>query len=964
MADSARILVIESVTADPNWLSRLLSDVGYPVHGVPDLSRAVAVLARSPHPAVSPGLVVWQGTPLNGERDADFKAHLQRLDIPLLWLLPSDLAPPAVEAWAGNCLVDYVVAPHRPEDLIARVKLHLTYQARTAARDRARQQTDPVLNADDITQSAIFNAIPDLLLRLRADGTYLDRLSGRDVTHLPGTDCYEGQKVHDLLPPELFDLRLRHIEQALATGKMQRYKQQFELNGALHHEECRVIKLTDDEVLVIVRDITERELANQRLQQQLKQERAIAHITDQIHRSLELETIFKAVVHTVWETLACNRVLIYRFNPDWSGQIVAEAVSPEWLPLMPLQESNPALTQRAVAQADCLSWSDQGMGVTLPDTYIQSHQAEWWSQSTQVKRVEDIYQANFEPCYLDFLEQLQARAYLIVPIYDGEVMWGLLTLYQNDAPRQWQNSDVAIVSQTGTQLSIAVQQSELFQHIRTASLELAAAKEVAETASKAKSVFLANMSHELRTPMNAILGFAQLLDQDDALPKTQREYTQTILRSGEHLLGLINSVLDLSKIEAGRVDIAANEVRLSEFLQGVHAMLAQQAQRQQITLTLAMGDALPTKIRTDDGKLRQVLINLLGNAIKFTTEGGVTLRVFPASAPRSALGKAQSLAQTTLIFEVIDTGPGITPREQYRIFEAFEQTRTGQSVVDGTGLGLTISSRFVEMLGGNMMLCSTLGEGSTFRVSLPVEVVTEIAPVIQGNSPAREKVVGLLPGQRHYSILIADDNRLNRQIAMEMLSPLGFELWEAENGAEALSQWEIHQPDLILMDIRMPIMDGYDATEAIRTQAQALDPTRSVKIIAVTAAVLDQEPEKAIAAGCDDFLSKPVQLNQLIEKVGQHLGLAYRFDVLTAAPTPETTTAILQPQNLLVMSDSWIRSLHRTAVLCNDQDMETLIKQIPNQHQQLRQALLEKTQQLKFEVILELTEAALLGVEG
>ncbi|MDA0866207.1 MAG: response regulator, partial [Cyanobacteria bacterium] len=872
---------------------------------------------------------------------------------------------------AGDCLLDYLTAPYTTEDIVARVKLHLAYHHRQQSL-LARHRDPPLPSVgitpppDPATQQAVFNAIPDLLLRLRSDGTYLDRLSGGDVVSLTNPEKCRDSTVQDLMPPGLADVRLHHIERALATGEMQRYKQQFEYGGNICHEECRVIKLTDDEVLVIVRDITERELANQRLQQQLKQERAIAHITDQIHRSLELATIFKAVVQTVWETLACDRVLIYRFNPDWSGQIVAEAVSPNWVPLMPLQENNPTLIQRAVAQAGCLTWSGQDMGFTLPDTYIQSRQEQWWSQSTHIKSVEDIYQANFDACYLDFLEQLQARAYMIVPIYDGEVMWGLLTLYQNDAPRQWQDSDLAIVSQTGTQLSIAVQQSELFQHIKTASLELAAAKEVAETASKAKSVFLANMSHELRTPMNAILGFAQLLDQDEALLKTQREYTQTILRSGEHLLGLINSVLDLSKIEAGRVDIATNEFGLRTFLQGVHSMLAQQAQSKQITLTLAISDALPTTIRTDDGKLRQILINLLGNAIKFTTEGGVTLRVFPDQTLRNTIGKAQSLTQTSLVFEVIDTGPGITPREQYRIFEAFEQTCMGQSVVDGTGLGLTISSRFVEMLRGNMMLCSALGEGSTFRVSLPVEVVTESVSMASENTPLQpnEKVLGLVSGQRIHRILIVDDNLLNRQIAKEMLSPLGFELWEAENGEEAIAQWAVHRPDLILMDIRMPIMDGYDAAQAIRTQATALNQTPPVKIIAVTAAVLDQEPEKEIAAGCDDFLSKPVQLNQLMEKIGQHLDLAYRFDVLTTVPTPDETAATLQPQNLLVMSDSWIRALHRAAVLCNDQDIETLLIQIPDQHQQLRQVLLEETRQLKLEVILELTEAALLGVDG
>jgi signal transduction histidine kinase/DNA-binding response OmpR family regulator len=942
-------------------LSHLFNNKGYQVSCAPDLTTAVIVLTTSP-----PDMVVLAEPVIALEdNSAHLKTNLQRLNIPLLWVETSGCDRRAVEGWAEGCILDYVTAPYTDDEIIARVKLHLLYQQRPDQQRPARIDTT-LASGQDATQEAIFNAIPDLLLRLRADGTYLSRLSGGDVAGLPGTENYCGRKIHDVLPPALVDLRLHHIEQALATGQIQRYKQQFELDGTVCHEECRVVKLTDDEVLVIVRDITARELAHQRLQQQLKQERAIAYITDQIHRSLELDSIFQAVVQTVWETLECDRVLIYRFNPDWSGQIVAEAVSPNWVSLMPLQESNPALTQRAVAKTGCFTWSGQDMGVTLPDNYIQSHQEAWCSQSTHVRRVEDIYQANFDACYLDFLEQLQARAYLIVPIYDGEVMWGLLTLYQNDAPRQWQDSDVAIVSQTGTQLSIAIQQSELFQHIKTASLELAVAKEVAETASKAKSVFLANMSHELRTPMNAILGFAQLLDQGTALSKTQREYIQTILRSGEHLLGLINSVLDLSKIEAGRVNVAANEFRLGEFLQGVHSMLVQQAQSKQIELTLTMGDTLPTAIRTDDGKLRQILINLLGNAIKFTTEGGVTLRVFQAPTPRNTIAKAQALAQTRLIFEVRDTGPGITPREQHRIFEAFEQTRMGQSVVDGTGLGLTISSRFVEMLGGNMMLCSTLGKGSTFRVALPVEIATALvtpAPEVH-TLQTTGKVMGLMPGQATHRVLLVDDNTLNRQIAIEMLHPLGFEIIEAENGKEAVAQWETHQPHLILMDIRMPLMDGYDAIRAIRSRETDVGKMPAVKIIAVTAAVLDQEPEKAIAAGCDDFLAKPVQLNQLVEKVGHHLGLAYHFEVLTTPPTADEITDMLQPQNLLVMSDSWIRALHHAAVLCNDKDIETLLEQIPAQHQQLKQILLDQTQQLKLEVILELAEAALLGVDG
>ncbi|MGD1907425.1 MAG: response regulator [Leptolyngbyaceae cyanobacterium] len=960
MADSAHILVVEIACPEPAWLRDLLGQAGYSVTRATNLKAATTILQACP-----PDLAVVSGiaAELDTGSATELRGALNKLDVPLLWLEAAGSDRGSVMTWAEGCIVDYVAAPYRDDEILARVNLHLRYQCRP---QMSRTSSPEIKPENDATQAAIFSAIPDLLLRLRSDGTYLDRLSGGDVVHFPGTESFQGRKIHDFMPPALVDLRLQHIEQALTTGTMQRYKQSFEQNGSLCYEECRVVKLTDDEVLVIVRDITAREQASQRLQQQLKQARAIAHIMEQVHRSLDLEQIFMAVVQTVWETLACDRVLIYRFNPDWSGKIVAEAVSPNWVPLMPLQDTNATLTQIAVAQTGCLTWSGQEMGVTLPDTYIQSRQEEWWVQDTQIKCVEDIYRANFDECYLDFLEQLQARAYLIVPIYDGDVMWGLLSLYQNDAPRQWQENDLAIAAQTGTQLSIAVQQSELFQHIKTASLELAAAKEVAETASKAKSVFLANMSHELRTPMNAILGFAQLLEQGGGGTPTQQEYVQTILRSGEHLLGLINSVLDLSKIEAGRIEIAQSEFRLGEFLQGVHTMLTQQAQRKRISLTLVTSESLPPVIQADEGKLRQILLNLMGNAIKFTTEGSVTLRVLPTSTPRNTVAKAQALAQMSLIFEVTDTGPGITPREQYRIFEAFEQTRMGQSVVDGTGLGLTISSRFVEMLGGTMMLCSTPGQGSIFRVVLPVTVIpesTETAPDPH-SLKTPDKVVGLTAGQQTRQIMVVDDNAVNRQIAIEMLHPLGFEVVEAEDGQDAVAKWEAERPDLILMDIRMPLMDGYDAVRAIRAQEGEGNSASPVKIIAVTAAVLDQEPEKAIAAGCDDFLSKPVQLNQLVEKIGHHLGLAYRFDVITTPPPPDETAAILQPRNLLVMSDSWIRSLHRAAVLCNDKDIEALLGQIPAQHQPLQRALLEQTQQLKLEVILELTEAALLGVDS
>ncbi|MEB3266988.1 MAG: response regulator [Leptolyngbya sp.] len=836
-----------------------------------------------------------------------------------------------------------------------------------------RKAAEAALQTSEATQRAILSAIPDLLVRLDRHGTLLDCLNSGEMSSIVDMEAFQsayGRLPHtfDIMPRPMAERRMKAIQAALATGIMQRYQQPIEIDGVAHYEESRVMRIGADQVLVMIRDITDRVQAEQQVKQKLAQEQAIAHITGLVHSSLDLEAVLAQTVQALWQLLACDRVLTYRFNPDWSGEIVAEAVAPGWTPLLGIPD--PALAQ-ALDQTACLTQVVTDQGLALPDTYLQDTQGRWDPANYGVRVVHDVAVMAWPPCYRELMATLQARAYLIAPIYSHQTLWGLLCLYQNHSPRHWQDSDIHILTQAASQVGLAVQKAELFQQVQQKSEELATARDTAEAANRAKSAFLANMSHELRTPLNAILGFAQVLQQEPNLAPAHQKSLQTILRSGEHLLDLINEVLDLSKIEAGRMDLQPQTFHLPEFLETLQAMLAPQAQGKGLAFTLQRTETLPPLGIGDQGKLRQVLINLLGNAIKFTRQGTVTLRVLalgmptpgahPSTDPPPA-NTAQSIG-----FEVVDTGIGIDPSEQYRIFNAFEQTALGKITPHGTGLGLTISCRLVEMMGGQLMLCSTPGQGSTFRVVVPLgmAIADQAAEVPRLGEHGLESrsIQGLAPQQPTYRILVVDDQPLNRQVLVQLLQPLGFEVLEAVDGAAAIAQWQTTQPHLMLLDMRMAGVDGYDTLQAIRAQ-EAQQPQRPpVKIIAVTATVLPADQERAIALGCDDWLSKPVQRSELLAALARHLALRYTYtDLHPTVESPETVTTPLDWQDLTVMTDGWVRSLHDAVLRCNDYHIETLLEDIPAPHQRLRNTLQQYTEQFQLEAILALTEAYLTSV--
>ena len=387
------------------------------------------------------------------------------------------------------------------------------------------------------------------------------------------------------------------------------------------------------------------------------------------------------------------------------------------------------------------------------------------------------------------------------------------------------------------------------------------ARDKAEGANRAKSAFLASMSHELRTPLNAILGFSQLMSRDRGLTKDQQDNLTIINRSGEHLLSLINDVLEMSKIEAGRTAVHETDFALHQLLADMEDMFRLRADSKNLTLLFERDESVPEYVHGDEGKLRQILINLISNAIKFTDEGGVTLRIGyqdQESAPR-------------LLFEVEDTGVGIAEDELEHLFEAFVQTRSGRSMQEGTGLGIPISREFVRMLGGELTVRSEVGLGSTFAFQMRARA-TDSCDEIKEKDVRR--VIGLEPEQPEYRILVVEDREENRRLLTRLLRPLGFLVREAHNGAEALEMWEDFSPHLIWMDMRMPVMDGYEATQRIRASTKG----QATVIIAITASAFEEDRTMILSAGCDDFVRKPFRENEVYDKMHQHLGVRFVYD--------------------------------------------------------------------------------------
>jgi two-component system sensor histidine kinase/response regulator len=461
------------------------------------------------------------------------------------------------------------------------------------------------------------------------------------------------------------------------------------------------------------------------------------------------------------------------------------------------------------------------------------------------------------------------------------------------------------------------------------------------------------------------------MSRDSTLSIEHQQNLRIINRAGEHLLNLINDILEMSKIEAGRTTLNLSSFDLIHLLDNLQEMLNIRAVAKGLELMFEYAPDLPRYVKTDASKLRQILLNLLGNAIKFTETGSVTLRVSSVISHLSFVNdqklRTNNQGQMTINFEVTDTGSGISPEEFTQLFQAFGQTETGRKSQQGTGLGLAISRKYVRLMGGEISVSSTIGVGSTFTFYIPISLASPSE--IQTTTTPHRQVIGLAPDEGEYRILVVDDANDSRWPLVKLLTSIGFSVREAANGAEAISVWESWQPHLIFMDMRMPLMDGYEATREIKARAMGNGketiPNSQTIIIALTANAFEEQRQAMMAAGCDDFINKPFREELLLEIVSQYLGVRYLYKEENNQMLKEkqtNTTQILNSTDLLAllseMPSEWLTQVYHAAAQCSDDMILELLEQIPPKQSLLVEFLADLATNFQFEKIMELTNTA------
>ncbi|KPQ38969.1 MAG: Signal transduction histidine kinase [Phormidium sp. OSCR] len=682
---------------------------------------------------------------------------------------------------------------------------------------------------------------------------------------------------------------------------------------------------TEAELLSIGTDVSDRKRAEDELARKLKQEKLLNQITYQIRQSLDIHDIFNVAVQEIASVFQVDRCHLQIYQDD------------------PTPDFPQYSDYRRCGYSVCLNqgvWSKESR-------YVQTLLSQDYALASDSIEDDVLLKETFSA-------EFNLKSVLSIRTsYQGKAN-GILSLHQCDRYRHWTKEDIELIESVASRIGIAIAQANLLAQAKQRQVELEAARRAAEDANQSKSQFLANMSHELRTPLNAILGFSQLMTRQGTLDSEQRHQLGVIQNSGEHLLQLINEILDMSKIEAGHIQLNPSQFDLHHLLESIQGMFQLRASQKFLALTIERQDEVPQYIEADEGKLRQVLMNLLSNAIKFTEQGGITVQVSLDSASEDP-SRSQSLQETSLphlAIAVEDTGPGIASEDLETIFEAFVQTDLSNHNHTGTGLGLAISQKFVQMMGGQLQVESTLSQGSRFYFAVPITPVTPSAEEISSSSAMQRRIVSLAANQPDYRILVVDDRWESRQFLVELLKSVGFQVREAENGCEAIQQWQQWHPHLIWMDMRMPEMNGYEATERIKAHLEG----QATVIIALTASALENEKSVILSAGCDDFVRKPFRESLIFEKISQYLGVEYCYEDASVRSNSLDATSLLSEsemvESLSHLAIPWRQALKDAVELADEEVILELLQELPPEQAALGQTLRQLIDEFQYGTLL------------
>lgn len=818
------------------------------------------------------------------------------------------------------------LAPERlPTDKVRAVSNLIESVGKPEFKELAEQEVSDALKQLQGEFQAMLNVMTDLLIVLDADGRYLEIRGPAKLLQRPAEELL-GHTIHEMLPPDVAEQSLNAIHESLEQHQLVTIEYSLTVPSRTWFE-ARVFPIDEQRVLSSIRNITPSKLAELEIARYAERLRTLHEIDQSILAARSPSTIALAALGRLRRLTGCQRVTA--LEVDSQGNVAVLGVEAE-------QEFSTAMQQRvAVINQEILK---QG----------------------RPAGVEDLTALSQRSPMMELLFQDGTRAFVVIPMLVHQELTGALLL-EATSPHAFRTEDVDAALEVASLLAVAIRQARLHTAIEQRAEQLARATQLAQealsnaqTANRAKSVFLANISHELRTPLNVILGFTQLMTQQADLNAEQRENLTIIERSGEHLLSLINNVLELSKIEAGRAPLQEENFDLHQMLFELEEMFQQRAKKQNLSLVFEWSRDVPRFLRLDQRKLRQILINLLDNAIKFTSCGRVITRVANAI---HQIGDASSF----LRFEVQDTGPGIAPEEQNAVFAPFWRTEAVASL-PGTGLGLAISQQLAQLLGSEITLKSEPGKGCLFSFDVrytplstpggPGEAIFEVQ--LAG---LEQEVLAVQPDGPVYRILIADDEELSRKLLIKVLAPLGMELREVANGAEALELWQNWQPHLIFMDVRMPVMDGHQLVKHIRQT----DGDQKTLIIALTAAAFEEDRIMLLNEGCNDFIRKPFRKTEIYEKLAQHLKLRLVYaeptllsPPLSIATAEDETKAWIQA--LSAQPEEWRQTLRSATINADVHLILECIEQISATEPALAQHLRRFAHEYDHDAILSLLQ--------